>query len=47
MASDQNCICVVVLGGVIVVGGLIVILLPMSFSGLEYYQVKLIKFSKV
>ena len=46
MASDQNCIRVVVLGVVIVVGGL-VILIPMSFSGLEYYQVKLIKFSKV
>lgn len=43
MGSDESCVCFIVGGGIVVVGGLLVILLPMSFSGLEYYEYGFVK----
>ncbi|XP_061169850.1 uncharacterized protein LOC133179122 [Saccostrea echinata] len=43
MSDQNNCIVVLFCGGALVVVGLLVILLPMSFSGLEYYEYGFVK----
>ncbi|XP_062599612.1 uncharacterized protein LOC134261180 [Saccostrea cucullata] len=43
MSDEGKCIIVLFGGGFLVVGGLLVILLPMSFSGLEYYEYGFVK----